>query len=331
MPGLIISDTGLSFRPETGLIFQPELGTASLIIGPAGTTQEELFWGEDQMMWGALQLVWGELPEEVSRFGDYRGVWNTGAIVIADNILFGEQDLVFYADSYYFCISGYTTNASSPNPSADTTHWNPIPLFPEENLFAVSFNTDPGPFVSGRPAGPYSWIVTGDGFGDAEIVVDGDDGYATSVANTYFMVVDMAGPVTSFGVHEEILSGSVQFVLAVGGSPTVTIEDQMIHTEIAASSVTPTYWYDGEIGHLFDDPIYTYSSGATRSLGTIYDCEVCIRGQFLYVFIDGTAVYILCHDMVETIGGAANSCYTQVTSAVLGDSRHYTVRALRPL
>lgn len=64
MPGLIDSDEGVQFG--TGLQFQTQIGTASLIIGPEGSTQEELFWGEGsgtpdlQLVWDAQQLVWGQ-------------------------------------------------------------------------------------------------------------------------------------------------------------------------------------------------------------------------------------------------------------------------------
>lgn len=57
MSGLIDSDTGLAFG--TGLQFQTEIGTASLIIGPGGTTQEELFWGAEELLWDVEILIWG--------------------------------------------------------------------------------------------------------------------------------------------------------------------------------------------------------------------------------------------------------------------------------
>ena len=57
MAGLIDSNTGLDFG--TGLQFQTEIGTGSLIIGPGGTTQEELFWGSDELVWDVLVLIWG--------------------------------------------------------------------------------------------------------------------------------------------------------------------------------------------------------------------------------------------------------------------------------
>lgn len=57
MAGLIDSDTGLCFG--SGLQFQTQIGTASLIIGPLGTTELELFWGGFELQWGGIILVWG--------------------------------------------------------------------------------------------------------------------------------------------------------------------------------------------------------------------------------------------------------------------------------
>ena len=59
MPGLIDSDTGLSFGE--GLQFQTQTGTAGFIIGPQATSQQELVWGgfNDFLRWGVSDLIWG--------------------------------------------------------------------------------------------------------------------------------------------------------------------------------------------------------------------------------------------------------------------------------
>lgn len=57
MSGLIDSDTGLAFGE--GLQFQNEIGTGSLIIGPEGTTELELFWENQLLVWNGLDLIWG--------------------------------------------------------------------------------------------------------------------------------------------------------------------------------------------------------------------------------------------------------------------------------
>ncbi len=59
MPGFIDSDTGLAFG--SSLQWMTPIGGATLIIGPQGTTQEELTWGsfDSFLLWGAAQLVWG--------------------------------------------------------------------------------------------------------------------------------------------------------------------------------------------------------------------------------------------------------------------------------
>jgi len=82
MPGLIDSDTGLAFGE--GLQFQTQIGTASLIIGPEGTTQLELVWGgfNDFLMWGLYELVWGE-----GRTG-YILMENSGYILMEDGTSF---------------------------------------------------------------------------------------------------------------------------------------------------------------------------------------------------------------------------------------------------
>lgn len=59
MPGLIDSDTGLSFGE--GLAWSDVIGGATLIITPEVTQEYELVWGgaSDVLMWGALTLIWG--------------------------------------------------------------------------------------------------------------------------------------------------------------------------------------------------------------------------------------------------------------------------------
>lgn len=62
MPGLIDSEDGLMFGD--GFQFQTQIGTGSLIIGPEGTTQLELVWGDNTiddlvLAWGDDVLIWG--------------------------------------------------------------------------------------------------------------------------------------------------------------------------------------------------------------------------------------------------------------------------------
>jgi hypothetical protein len=266
----------------------------------------------------ALRTYFSDLGQAVvdpaTPYGVWRGTWDVGgnAIGTGGGVLFAARDVILYSGAYYFCISGYNTTSGSTAPNVDTTHWEPIPLFAEVTLFDDDFGDRPGAF-SGRPAGAFTWTTTGSGYLNAQVVVPVDgDGYASSLENTYYQVVDITSPPTMIGAIESD-AAEPHFTLAIGGSDVASWSTEMVHINFTATGADGRYWHAGEVGvNLTTGAKYSSTSGAlSLTAGQKYQVEAHVRGNFLFGFLDGTLVYTVCNDIVGTIASVATEVYTQ--------------------
>lgn len=276
--------------------------------------------------------------DPVTPYGAWRGTWNTGGNAIGGSVPFVGGDVVLYSGGYYFCISDYTTGAASTAPDVDTTHWEPLPLFAEADLFEDTFNSGAGAFV-GRGVGALTWLVTGDGYLNAEVVVPVDgDGYATSYLNTYYVMPSLPSVPTEWGA-ESMDSTEPRLTLALGGTATPgQIFNEMLHINFQTGGAHGLYWHDGALSQSLSDAskYIKLDSSITVNGGSRHRVAIKIRGTFVFGFLNEALVYTACADIVATIASVATELYIQnqdhpdstpSTPYALGDQRHYRVWA----
>ena len=215
------------------------------------------------------------------------------------------------ATRHYFCVVPHKLSPIF----TDTDHWERLPMLQQSVLFDDRFDRTPGP-LNGRKAGRYTWTTSGVGYQTAKV----SSGYLSAAGNTYFIMSRLTAPITEFGT--EASSGQDSFTLAIGGSGG-DIFKSMLHIHFGDGGAAPTWWNEGKAGQGFQGSRYIAGVPYERKPGAKRICQVSIRGQFAFAFIDGKQVLALCSDKIPALCEAATQIYCQNHMPAFGAERQY--------